>query len=71
MSQVRIFRRRRDLSGNATLATDLLARAAAARLERGHSRAAVHQWVLDGRQMDRFGPLATVAVAALFTGVTR
>lgn len=61
-------RRRRDVSGDVTLAADLLARAAVARMGRGASHAAVHAWVLDERQIDRFGPLAALSVAALFTG---
>lgn len=53
---------RPDITGNVKLATDLLARAAVVRLERGHTPDAVRFWVTQPRQVNRYGPLAMMAV---------
>lgn len=53
---------RPDITGNVKVATDLLARAAVVRLERGHTPDAVRFWVTQPKQVNRYGPLAMLAV---------
>lgn len=63
--------RRTDITGDAALATDLLARAVVTRLDRGMSHREARAWVADPRQVRRFGPLASVAVETVITGGVR